>query len=619
MDEITDQLSKLNLGIKENKTSPEIQKILMQINRQFSAEGSDKKTVVEYLLKNEIVDTFSLILKSRERFSASTFALVAEILAEIAKLDTGRQNCSEAAIIVPMLELLSNNDSNVVLQVCRALGNICYDNDVARSLVKEHNGVYRLIQLLRNLLEKENLPENMRTITSGCLLNLTDTFEEIQDQAIEAGILDVLLQYLLKFSSDEDVVTHCLLVLSCLADSHKGRAKILDRSVLSSLLNLLEKPLNDDIMDSLLELFGNLCENDSAKLSLVEMGLCEKLVDIIQKHRNSGSVVTGTFNINKSVPDLIILILTGDESMELLWKNGQGVVYKETLSWLKSNDENLLIAGALATGNFARKDSHCIQMLADGVVEQLKILLEKHTGRDGDIRMQHAVLSALRNLAIPAQNKSAMVKLGVVPILIDMMYVETFPVVFKLLGTVRMLIDKQEEVSKTVGENFDFVKRTVSWCCVEEHPGVKGEATRLLAWLAKNSKTPSVMKNLVKADALPPIISMMKSEHIVMQNEALIALSLISVSCLTEVEEISASTDLINILYQVMGGDIIVPELTQNALSLLVVLLCSAKMRSAVNSTPIRTDLKALKNHNDEKIRDLAGNALQMLETNNGP
>lgn len=43
--------------------------------------------------------------------------------------------------------------------------------------------------------------------------------EEIQEQAVEAGILDVLLQYLLKFSTDEDVVTHCLLVLSCLADS----------------------------------------------------------------------------------------------------------------------------------------------------------------------------------------------------------------------------------------------------------------------------------------------------------------------------------------------------------------------------------------------------------------
>ncbi|GIY16756.1 hypothetical protein CDAR_558051 [Caerostris darwini] len=618
MDELSDQLHKLNLGIKENQTAPEIQKILSQINKQFSVEGCNKKAIVEFLIKSGIVDTFSLILKSRERFSASTFALVAEILAEVAKLDSGRQTCSDAAIIVPLLELLSNNDSNVVLQVCRALGNICYENDTARSLIKEHNGVYRLVQLLRNLLEKEDLPENMRTIASGCLLNLTDTYE-IQDQAIDAGILDVLLQYLLKFSSDEDVVTHCLLVLSCLADSQKGRGKILEKSVLSSLLNLFEKPLKDDIMDSFLELFGNLCENDSAKLSLAKMGLCEKLVEIVQKHLNSGSAVTGSFNICKTIPDLIILILTGDASMEHLWNNGQGVVYKATLSWLKSNDENLLTAGALATGNFARRDSHCIQMLADGVVEQLKTILIKHSGKDGDIRMQHAVLAALRNLAIPAQNKAAMVKLGIVTNLIDMMNVETFPVVFKLLGTLRMLLDKQEEVAKSVGENLEFVKRLVSWSSVEDHPGVKGEATRLLAWLAKNSKSVSVMKNLVKADALAPIISMMKSEHVVMQNEALVAISLIAVSCLSDIEEIASSTDLINILHQILIGDIAVPELTQNALSLLVVLMCSAKLRNLVNNTPIRTNLKALKNHSEKKIRDLASNAIQMLEASHGP
>ncbi|KFM67425.1 hypothetical protein X975_01169, partial [Stegodyphus mimosarum] len=47
-------------------------------------------------------------------------------------------------------------------------------------------------------------------------------------------------------------------------------------------------------MDSLLELFGNLCENDSAKLSLAEMGLCERLVEIVRAHINSGNVVNGT-------------------------------------------------------------------------------------------------------------------------------------------------------------------------------------------------------------------------------------------------------------------------------------------------------------------------------------
>lgn len=59
-----------------------------------------------------------------------------------------------------------------------------------------------------------------------------------------------------------------------------------------------------------------------------------------------------------------------------------------------------------------------------------------------------------------------------------------------------------------------------------------GEATRLLAWLAKNSnlarRCTSVLKNLVKANALPPIISMLKSEHDVMKNEALIAVKLVA-------------------------------------------------------------------------------------------
>lgn len=41
------------------------------------------------------------------------------------------------------------------------------------------------------------------------------------------------------------------------------------------------------------------------------------------------------------------------------------------------------------------------------------------------------------------ENKKKMVDLGVDDKLIDMMNVETFPVVFKLLGTLRMLLDKQ--------------------------------------------------------------------------------------------------------------------------------------------------------------------------------
>ena len=40
-----------------------------------------------------------------------------------------------------------------------------------------------------------------------------------------------------------------------------------------------------------------------------------------------------------------------------------------------------------------------------------------------------------------------------------------------------------------------------------------GEATRLLAWLVKNSRAAVVMRNLVRAEAVPHLVAMGTSEH----------------------------------------------------------------------------------------------------------
>lgn len=41
--------------------------------------------------------------------------------------------------------------------------------------------------------------------------------------------------------------------------------------------------------------------------------------------------------------------------MEVLFENGKGKLYKESLEWLKSENEQLQVAGALTIGNFAIK------------------------------------------------------------------------------------------------------------------------------------------------------------------------------------------------------------------------------------------------------------------------
>lgn len=69
------------------------------------------------------------------------------------------------------------------------------------------------------------------------------------------------------------------------------------------------------------------------------------------------------------------------------------VVYKSQLKWQDVSIQSLLLLLYLS-------DSNCIKMMELGVVPYILDLLEHHVD-EGDVSVQHAGLSALRNLAIP--------------------------------------------------------------------------------------------------------------------------------------------------------------------------------------------------------------------------
>ena len=72
-----------------------------------------------------------------------------------------------------------------------------------------------------------------------------------------------------------------------------------------------------------------------------------------------------------------------------------------------------------------------------------------------------------------------------------------------------------------------------------------GEATRLLSWMVKSSHSAIVMRNLVRAGGVPHLVTMMTSEHSVMQIEALIALNLIA-SCILGMKVLSMIADFMS-------------------------------------------------------------------------
>lgn len=51
---------------------------------------------------------------------------------------------------------------------------------------------------------------------------------------------------------------------------------------------------------------------------------------------------------------------------------------------------------------FLHLDGNCIHMVDTGIVQKLLELLDRHV-EEGNVTVQHAALSALRNLAIPGE------------------------------------------------------------------------------------------------------------------------------------------------------------------------------------------------------------------------
>lgn len=70
-------------------------------------------------------------------------------------------------------------------------------------------------------------------------------------------------------------------------------------------------------------------------------------------------------------------------------------------------------------------------------------ILAKNNGVNDDPRLQHGLLSALRNLVIPKENKKLIKSDGLIDTILSMIKTQQAPVIFKLLGTLRIAIDGQ--------------------------------------------------------------------------------------------------------------------------------------------------------------------------------
>ncbi|XP_069834450.1 rap1 GTPase-GDP dissociation stimulator 1 isoform X1 [Dendropsophus ebraccatus] len=554
MDNLSDTLEKLKLT-GSDCTSDKLDgclDCLLQALGQNNVQSSEK------ILQSGILQVFASLLNSQ----SSCTAKIAHIIAEIAKNEQMRIPCVDAELIPPLVQLLNCKDQEVLLQTGRALGNICYDS------------------------------------------------HSLQAQLINMGVIPTLVKLLGVHSHNTPLTEMCLVAFGNLAELESSKEQFASTNVADELVKLFKKQSEHEKKEMIFEVLAPLAENDAIKLQLVEAGLVECLLDIV--HATVSSEKDDDIAELKTASDLMVLLLLGDESMQKLFEGGKGSVFQRVLSWLPSHNHQLQLAGALAIANFARNDGNCIHMVDNGIVQKLIDLLDRHV-EDGNVTVQHAALSALRNLAIPVVNKAKMLSAGVAEEVLKFLKSEMPPVQFKLLGTLRMLIDAQAEAAEQLGKNTKLVERLVEWCEAKDHAGVMGESNRLLSALIRHSKSKDVIRTIVESGGIKHLVTMATSEHVIMQNEALVALGLIAALELQSAECELESAKLVQVLHRLLSDERSAPEIKYNSMVLICAVMGSEPLHKEVQSLAFLDVVSKLRSHENKTVAQQASLTEQKL------
>lgn len=611
-----------------------IDELIKKLQISFSNSESDNTLELLNELKEKLENIeddadLSDILKSFHELLSWNSIDVQEktvtVIGVFSRSNYGRKLCCDAQLISLVLNLLKQNcgkenrkNIQILIESCRSLANLCFENSTGQRHVINNDGVNIIIKTLQFsiFLPKNDLSYLLQSMCTGLLLNLLTDQEHLYPKVIELGTLDTLSSILengVRNKDLEQAAMHTMIIINYLTESTPGDL-LMNERLCKAVVKVLDQSTLGELSELCVELLHSQAANDCVGLYLARSGLGELLMNLLDKHAQSVNDDDEIRNLMKMACDVIIHILNGDEAMTLLFGDGRGKVFLGMLEWLNSNDEYILSTAVLAMANFAHNDKTSIQLLKLGVARKLLKILSQHNSPQADIRLQHALLCGLRNLVIPADNKQQVLDEGLLDVILPMTNIPTFPVVFKLLGTMRIVVDGQEHTAIKLGTNSDLISKVVEWTKTEDHLGVQAEACRFLAWIIKNSRDRSVMGVVVECGAVPPLVQMITAEHQVMQTEALLSVSLITMMRLADAEASLLDAKIGEQLNELLTRN--VPrEIFSNILTLVGQLMSSNELKVHLREVAISKSLTTNVSTNDKllDLRDHVARLASML------
>lgn len=268
--------------------------------------------------------------------------LVSKTIAEITKTPEQRTKFSNNEVLEKLNELLGHalttkkqhGNIELIIQLCRALGNIFYSNDDAssdaRNIIFHLDGGRVLVELFNvtiNEVDSDQV-ETFARVRSGVMSNYLLGNEELSQKAIELGIIDKMK---LRMEETNDGHEHLLPIFSILTEQVSDL--IIHPEVLTLITRILKNSSNTEVVESCLELLQCQAESDEVKLLLAREGLCEHIFNSFEKYK----MFVGndeTKSLVKLTCDLIVLILTGGKNIQC---SSHAIYSPKTFIYRRSN------------------------------------------------------------------------------------------------------------------------------------------------------------------------------------------------------------------------------------------------------------------------------------------
>ncbi len=418
-----------------------------------------------------------------------------------------------------------------LVELCRLFGNLCYNSDAGRSLV-----------LSLGLLEK--ILAAMKALPPGCDLSSTRLVSVVpaflQNFCISnpgglspASDLALYLAGQLRECADHEQLGPFVEFLVSVDEVEGGRTVLLQTDpVCIFIVHWIALTGKAEIWEhqdpDFLGLISELADNQETASLLVTHSLHTVLVDIIEECCSTRCDPEDEDKAGRTkwACDLLTMLLSHVEATAV------EPLMSRLCTWLDSSWPCQISSAALILGNFCTSEASCQQLLHDcpGLLEQLVGRLSS----DQERPVLHAVAGCLRNLAVCRPLRSRFVDVQSDQLAAQLFLSKNsnncdYTLAFKLLGLLRLLTIENAALCCRLGAWPELLEGLAA---LSDTAGLQGhltlEISRLLSCLVRYSKSADVSAAVVTSGGLPSLAALLGSPHLQLQNEALVALAVLT-------------------------------------------------------------------------------------------